>query len=101
MAIVFFARGQKSLQTAGIRAKLFLLRCHRLRIGEGGGKAILLIYMKSKTAPIIVALLIPIVSVAVALSLIYFKKKNVSGLDEFPYSIYNLLPTACGAINTR
>jgi len=24
MAIVFFARGQKSLQTAGIRAKLFL-----------------------------------------------------------------------------
>lgn len=58
------------------------------RIGEGGGKAILLIYMKSKTAPIIVALLIPIVSVAVALSLIYFKKKNVSGLDEFPYSVY-------------
>ena len=36
-----------------------------MRIGEGGGKAILLIYMKSKTAPIIVALLIPIVSVAV------------------------------------
>ena len=69
-----------------------------MRIGEqGGGKAILLIYMKSKTAPIIVALLIPIVSVAVALSLIYFKKKNVSGLDEFPYSIY----ISCGAINTR
>lgn len=45
-------------------------------------------YMKAKTTPIIIALSIPIVSVALAIGLIYFKKKNVSGLDDFPYALY-------------
>ena len=48
--------------------------------------------MKSKTTPIIIALAIPIVSVALAIALIYFKKRNVSGLDEFPYAAYSASP---------
>ena len=48
--------------------------------------------MKSKTTPIIIALAIPAVSVALAIALIYFKKRNVSGLDEFPYSAYAASP---------
>ena len=46
--------------------------------------------MKSKTTPIIVALLIPAISVLLAVGLIYFKKKNMSGLDAFPYSASGL-----------
>ena len=49
-------------------------------------------FMKSKTTPIIIALAIPIVSVALAIALIYFKKRNVSGLDEFPYAAYSASP---------
>ena len=48
--------------------------------------------MKSKTTPIIVALLIPAISVLLAVGLIYFKKKNMSGLDAFPYSAYMRSP---------
>ena len=49
--------------------------------------------MKSKTTPIIVALLIPAISVLLAVGLIYFKKKNMSGLDAFPYSAYMRSPS--------
>ncbi len=47
--------------------------------------------MKSKTTPIIVALLIPAISVLLAVGLIYFK--NMSGLDAFPYSAYMRSPS--------
>ncbi|MBO5255346.1 MAG: hypothetical protein J6B07_05925 [Opitutales bacterium] len=44
--------------------------------------------MKSKKAPIFVAILIPIVSVCIALLLVYAKKSNISGVDTFPYKTY-------------
>jgi len=44
--------------------------------------------MKSKVTPIVVSVLIPLISIAVAVSLIYFKKNNFSGLEEFPYAAY-------------
>lgn len=43
--------------------------------------------MKNKTTPIIIAILIPLVSVAVALALVYFKKSS-AGFAEFPYAQY-------------
>jgi len=48
--------------------------------------------MKTKTTPIIVAVLIPLVSVAVALGLIYFKKRSFSPNPEFPYGQYSQSP---------
>jgi len=44
--------------------------------------------MKAKTVPIIIAILIPIISVATALSLIYFKKKGTNDASVFPYEAY-------------
>ena len=44
--------------------------------------------MKSKKSPIIIAVLIPVLSIVVALGLVYAKKSNMSGLDEFPYQKY-------------
>ena len=44
--------------------------------------------MKSKKAPILIAVLIPIVSVCIALLLVYAKKSNISGIDAFPYKTY-------------
>lgn len=44
--------------------------------------------MKSKSTPIIIAILIPLISIAMALSLIYFKKRNFSRNPEFSYSMY-------------
>ena len=44
--------------------------------------------MKSKTTPIIIAILIPLISIVVALSLIYFKKSNFSSNPEFSYAQY-------------
>ena len=43
--------------------------------------------MKNKTTPIIIAILIPLVSVSVALALVYFKKSS-AGYAEFPYAQY-------------
>lgn len=44
--------------------------------------------MKSKTAPIVIAILIPVVSVLAAISLIYLKKTSESNGIEFPYGAY-------------
>ena len=44
--------------------------------------------MKSKTTPIIIAILIPLISIVVALSLVYFKKRNFSSNPEFSYAQY-------------
>ncbi len=44
--------------------------------------------MNSKKTPILVAVLIPIISVCIALMLVYAKKSNVSGIDIFPYKTY-------------
>lgn len=44
--------------------------------------------MKSKTTPIIIAILIPLVSIVVALSLVYLKKQNLSSNPEFQYAQY-------------
>jgi hypothetical protein len=44
--------------------------------------------MKSKTTPIIIAILIPLISIAMALSLIYFKKRGFSSNPEFSYAKY-------------
>ena len=44
--------------------------------------------MKPKTTPIVIAVLIPLVSVVIALSLIYFKKRDFSGLEAFPYQTF-------------
>ena len=44
--------------------------------------------MKSKTAPIVIAILIPVISVAAAIALIYFKKTTGSNESEFPYKAY-------------
>ena len=44
--------------------------------------------MKQKTTPIIIAILIPLISIAVALSLIYFKKRSFSSSPEFSYAQY-------------
>ena len=44
--------------------------------------------MKSKTTPIIIAILIPLISIAMALSLIYFKKRGFSSNPEFSYVQY-------------
>ncbi len=44
--------------------------------------------MKSKTTPIIIAILIPLISIAVALSLVFFKKRGNSEDVEFQYSQY-------------
>ena len=48
--------------------------------------------MKSKVTPIIVAIMIPLVSVAAALVLIYFKKQSASTLETFPYAEYISAP---------
>ena len=50
--------------------------------------------MKRNTTPIIIAILIPIVSIILAISLIYFKKKNISGYADFPYQAYISSPTS-------
>ena len=42
----------------------------------------------AKTTPIIIAVLIPIAAVAVALGMVYLKKQNVSGLEDFSYPLY-------------
>ena len=44
--------------------------------------------MKPKTTPIVIAVLLPLVSVVIALSLIYFKKRDFSGLEAFPYQTF-------------
>ncbi len=44
--------------------------------------------MKTKLAPIIIAVIIPVVSVFIALTLVYFKKKNLSVLEDFSYAEY-------------
>ena len=50
--------------------------------------------MKRNTTPIIIAILIPSVSIILAISLIYFKKKNISGYADFPYQAYIYSPTS-------
>ena len=44
--------------------------------------------MKSSKTPIIIAVLIPIITVVIALGMVYAKKSNLSGYDEFPYKAY-------------
>lgn len=44
--------------------------------------------MKSKQTSIVIAVLIPVFSIIIALGLVYFKKSNLSGIDEFPYQKY-------------
>ncbi|MBE6413178.1 MAG: hypothetical protein E7035_01330 [Verrucomicrobiaceae bacterium] len=44
--------------------------------------------MKSKKAPIFIALLIPVISVVIALLLVYSKKSNLAGIDSFDYKSY-------------
>ncbi len=48
--------------------------------------------MKSKTTPIIIAVLIPLISVAVALSLVFFKKRGISEENEFRFDEYSDSP---------
>ena len=48
--------------------------------------------MRSKTTPIIIAIMIPLISVAVALALVYFKKSASDGVSAFPYSDYMASP---------
>lgn len=52
--------------------------------------------MKSKNTPILIAIAIPLFAVAVALSLVYFKKSNFSGLENFSYSSYIANPKNLG-----
>ena len=47
----------------------------------------------AKTTPIIIAVLIPIAAVAVALGMVYLKKQNVSGLEDFSYPLYMQNPS--------
>ena len=59
------------------------------RFGAGiGPGAYIFTDMKSKYVPILVALAIPLAAVAVALSLVYAKKRTVSGLEDFSYAAY-------------
>ncbi len=44
--------------------------------------------MKSKSTPIIIAILIPLISIVVALSLVFFKKSGISEENEFQYDDY-------------
>ena len=44
--------------------------------------------MKSSKNPIIIAVLIPIITVVIALTMVYVKKSNLTGFDEFPYKMY-------------
>ncbi len=47
----------------------------------------------AKTAPIVIAVMIPFIAVAVALSMVYMKKQNFSGLEDFSYPLYMQNPT--------
>lgn len=44
--------------------------------------------MKPKTTPIIIAVLIPLISIAAALTLVYFKKSTTVGYSSFSYADY-------------
>ena len=48
--------------------------------------------MKSKYTPILIALAIPLAAIAIALSLVYAKKRSVSGLEDFSYAAYISAP---------
>ncbi len=44
--------------------------------------------MKSKSFPIIIAIAIPLVSIIIALLLVFFKHKSASTQEQFPYERY-------------
>ncbi len=48
--------------------------------------------MKSKSTPIIIAILIPLISIAAALGLLFLKKSGISTNPEFEYSTYVAAP---------
>ncbi len=55
--------------------------------------------MKSKTAPIIIAILIPVISVMTAIALIYLKKSSASNDSEFSYAAYIANPLSLNGNN--
>ncbi len=57
--------------------------------------------MKSKATPIFISVLIPLLSVVVALALIYFKKSSLGAEDMFPYSQYMASPESLSGNSYR
>ncbi len=57
--------------------------------------------MKFKATPVLVSVLIPLLSVAVALALIYLKKSSQRAGDMFPYSQYMSSPESLSGNSYR